>query len=55
MMVPATSVFAVCRQCLNTRTIPVRAGFSNALMPRTCDRPRQPNEPPCPVDPPCPA
>lgn len=43
----------MCRNCRNSKTIPVLGGFSGVSLPRTCDRPHVPGDEAerCPMDP----
>lgn len=48
-----TLMSIMCRNCRNSKTIPVAGGFAGVALPRTCDRPSNPADEGerCPMDP----
>eukprot|EP00124_Ichthyophonus_hoferi_P000602 Ihof_evm13s23 gene=Ihof_evmTU13s23 len=49
----ATHIVIQCRNCRNTKDIPLKSGFNGATLPRSCDREPVPgaDETKCPLDP----
>jgi DNA replication licensing factor MCM5 len=47
----ATSICIRCKNCANTKNIPVGVAFGGAQLPRVCDSPRGENDENCPLDP----
>ncbi|EPE33762.1 Nucleic acid-binding protein [Glarea lozoyensis ATCC 20868] len=47
----ATALHIQCRNCRQTKILPVAGGFSGVSLPRICDRPKMPGEDGCPMDP----
>ncbi|TQS37587.1 hypothetical protein Golomagni_01933 [Golovinomyces magnicellulatus] len=47
----ATALHIQCRNCRQTKVLPVAGGFAGVSLPRVCDRPKMPGEDSCPMDP----
>ncbi|TVY54459.1 DNA replication licensing factor mcm5 [Lachnellula cervina] len=47
----ATALHIQCRNCHQTKTLPVAGGFAGVSLPRICDRQTMPGEDRCPMDP----
>jgi DNA replication licensing factor MCM5 len=47
----ATALHIQCRNCRQTKVLPVAGGFAGVSLPRVCDRQRMPGEDQCPMDP----
>ncbi|CZR56815.1 probable cell division control protein nda4 [Phialocephala subalpina] len=47
----ATALHIQCRNCHQTKTLPVAGGFAGVSLPRMCDRTKMPGEDACPMDP----
>jgi DNA replication licensing factor MCM5 len=47
----ATALHIQCRNCRQTKILPVSGGFSGVSLPRICDRLKMPGEDGCPMDP----
>ncbi|TVY25192.1 DNA replication licensing factor [Lachnellula hyalina] len=47
----ATALHIQCRNCHQTKTLPVAGGFAGVSLPRLCDRQTMPGEDRCPMDP----
>ena len=47
----ATALHIQCRNCHQTKVLPVQGGFAGVSLPRICDRQKMPGDPQCPMDP----
>ena len=47
----ATALHIQCRNCRQTKILPVAGGFAGVSLPRLCDRVKMPGDNPCPMDP----
>jgi DNA replication licensing factor MCM5 len=47
----ATALHIQCRNCHQTKVLPVAGGFAGVSLPRLCDRVKMPGDNPCPMDP----
>jgi DNA replication licensing factor MCM5 len=47
----ATALHIQCRNCHQTKVLPVAGGFTGVSLPRICDRQKMPGEDQCPMDP----
>jgi DNA replication licensing factor MCM5 len=47
----ATALHIQCRNCHQTKVLPVAGGFAGVSLPRICDRTRVPGDQQCPMDP----
>ncbi|PBP23425.1 DNA replication licensing factor mcm5 [Diplocarpon rosae] len=47
----ATALHIQCRNCRQTKILPVSGGFTGVSLPRYCDRAKGPGEDSCPMDP----
>ena len=47
----ATALHIQCRNCRQTKILPVTGGFAGVSLPRICDRQKMPGDPQCPMDP----